>query len=941
MADISAGLAYSVIKNALFKVIKLSCASYTGQATTMLSIPELLGLSYTSETRRCGGCGNNCMLTVNTFSGGRSHITGNRCEKGLGKDGQSIPAPNLFAYKKKRLFQYPPLQESDAPRGSIGIPRVLNLYENYPFWAVFFKELGFRVVLSPYSSRKIYELGMDSIPSESECYPAKLAHGHVQWLVNKGLKTIFHPCVFYEHQETPSAQNHYNCPMVVSYAENLRNNVESVTNGSVRYLRPFIAFTDEKTAANRLVRLCREEWNIPEKEVRSVVHVAWEEARKAKQDIRDEGARVLAQMEFEGKCGIVLAGRPYHLDPEINHGIPEMIASYGLTVFTEDSLPIDRSRQLHLRVVDQWVYHSRLYAAADFVSQRNDLELIQLNSFGCGLDAVTSDQIGEILENSNKLYTLLKIDEVNNLGAVRIRIRSLLAAMEMRNRQGILAQSKQLSYGRSEFTEKMRQEGYTILVPQMSPIHFDILEPVFHKHGYHVVILDNDNRSAIDTGLKYVNNDACYPSITVVGQIMEAVLSGRYDTDKLAIFMTQTGGCCRASNYVGFIRRALDKANLSHIPVISINANGMEKNPGFKWTPGLLLDAVHALIYGDLFMRCLYRVRPYEKTPGSANALHEKWKAICIDSLTNPKSKYSYGKVCQGIGGAMSCLGTTWTASAMVSQTAGVPVKVLLAANAYGARDTFMPGLVSIGELLQDAGYQNVLLVGSDAEFHGREPYFRQHGNFAILDTKTLKEAGRLPEDYNEWWGFEDEKLFAYAREELARLAAQGKPFNLTMLTADTHFPDGYICRLCENKHSTQYANVLSCSSRQVSAFVSWIKQQPFYENTTIILSGDHLTMDADFLDGLEDDYVRTTYNCIINAPITAANTVNRQFATFDLFPTTLAALGVEIPGDRLGLGTNLFSERETLIEEYGFAFLDHELQKRSLFYNEKILGMG
>ncbi len=437
--------------------------------------------------------------------------------------------------------------------------------------------------------------------------------------------------------------------MVVSYAENLKNNVEGVTNGSVRYLRPFIAFTDEKTAANRLVRLCREEWNIPEKEVRAAVRTAWAEQQQAKQDIRDEGERVMAQMEFEGECGIVLAGRPYHLDPEINHGIPEMIASYGLTVFTEDSLPIDRSRKPRLRVVDQWVYHSRLYAAADFVAQRNDMELIQLNSFGCGLDAVTADQVNEILENSNKLYTLLKIDEVNNLGAVRIRIRSLLAAMEMRNRQGILAEGRQLSYTRSEFTEKMRREGYTLLAPQMSPIHFDILEPVFRKHGYNAVVLDNDNRTAIDTGLKYVNNDACYPSITVVGQIMEAVLSGRYDTDKLAILMTQTGGCCRASNYVSFIRRALDKAGLSHIPVVSLNANGMEKNEGFHPSAALLLDGAHAMVYGDLFMRCLYRVRPYEKTPGSANALHEKWQRICIDSLTNPKSKYSYADVCRGI----------------------------------------------------------------------------------------------------------------------------------------------------------------------------------------------------------------------------------------------------------------------------------------------------
>ena len=208
-----------------------------------------------------------------------------------------------------------------------------------------------------------------------------------------------------------------------------------------------------------------------------------------------------------------------------------------------------------------------------------------------GLDAVTTDQVNEILEHSNKLYTLLKIDEINNLGAVRIRIRSLIAAMRMRSKEHIKPNPQPVAYHRAEYSAEMQAQGYTILAPQMSPIHFDILEPVFKKHGYHVVILDNDNRTAIDTGLKYVNNDACYPSITVVGQIMEAVLSGRYDTNRLAIAMTQTGGCCRASNYVAFIRRALDKAGLSYIPVISLNANGMEKNAGFQWSAGLLMDA--------------------------------------------------------------------------------------------------------------------------------------------------------------------------------------------------------------------------------------------------------------------------------------------------------------------------------------------------------------
>ena len=698
VSDISAGLAYSVIKNALFKVIKLADAAdlgrhvvvqggtfynqavlrafesiagveatcpdisgimgafgaallarqrYHGQPSTMLSLDEISHLTYTTSAARCGGCSNNCMLTVNTFPRNRRHITGNRCEKGLGGRGAATAVPNLFAYKRQRLFDYQPLEESQAPRGTVGIPRVLNLYENYPFWATFFKELGFRAVLSPFSDRTLYARGMESIPSESECYPAKLAHGHVQWLIDHGITTIFHPCVFYEKKETASAQNHFNCPIVVSYPENLKNNVEAVTDGQVRYIRPFIAFTSEKIAADKLVSECKKQWDIPEEEVRAAVGKAWAEQQQAKQDIRNAGARALEWMTHNGKRGIVLAGRPYHVDPEINHGIPELIASYDLAVLTEDSLPLDFEPHRPIRVVDQWVYHSRLYSAAEFVACREDLELIQLNSFGCGLDAVTTDQVSEILEKSGKLYTVLKIDEVNNLGAARIRIRSLLAAMNMRRDNGISPVHQPLSYRREEFTREMFQQGYTILCPQMSPIHFELLEPVFAKHGFHIEVLDNDNRTAIDTGLKFVNNDACFPSITVVGQIMEAVLSGRYDVNKLAIIMSQTGGCCRASNYVAFIRRALDKVGLSHIPVISLNANGMEKNEGFRLSPALLLDAAHAIVYGDLFMRCLYRVRPYEQIPGSANALHEKWKAICIDQLVHRKGRYR--EICRGI----------------------------------------------------------------------------------------------------------------------------------------------------------------------------------------------------------------------------------------------------------------------------------------------------
>ena len=705
--DISAGLAYSVIKNALYKVIKLADAkelgshivlqggtfhneavlrafekiagaeaicpdvaglmgafgaaliakqNYRGEASKMLSFEEIETLTYTTTGRRCGGCANNCMLTFNRFSNGQRHITGNRCEKGIGGAGERTRAPSMVDYKRERLFAYEPLLEENAPRGVIGIPRVLNMYENYPFWATFFKKLGFRVILSPWSSRKVYELGMESIPSESECYPAKLAHGHVEWLIAQGVKTIFHPCVFYERQETENAQNRYNCPIVVSYAENIKNNVESITRGDVRYIRPFMSFTEEKAVAHKMLQVCASVWGIDAAEVKAAVAAAWAEQLAAKEDIRREGERLLGEMENAAMKGIVLAGRPYHIDPEINHGIPELIASYGLYVFTEDSLPMNVLPTRPIRVVDQWVYHTRLYNAAEFVCKRDDLELIQLNSFGCGLDAVTTDQVSEILENSNKLYTLLKIDEVNNLGAVRIRIRSLLSAMKIREEQNIKAIPQVMPYEKSVYTRQMQQEKYTIIAPQMSPIHFGILGPVFSRSGYNVVVLDNDNRNIVDVGLKYVNNDACFPSITAVGQIMDAVLSGKYDTNRLAIIMSQTGGCCRASNYVAFIRRALDKAGYSNIPVISFNANGMEKSDGFKLNPKLIMDATRAVVYGDLLMRCLYRVRPYEKVKGSANQLHAELEAICIDSLINPKSRRSYGSVCRQIVSAFDAL---------------------------------------------------------------------------------------------------------------------------------------------------------------------------------------------------------------------------------------------------------------------------------------------
>ncbi len=704
VADISAGLAYSVIKNALFKVIKLTDAKDLGKnivvqggtfyndavlrsletiagvevtrpdiagimgafgaaliarerheagyETTMLPIDKIKELTYTTKLTRCKGCTNHCMLTINKFSDNRQYITGNRCERGLGKERKNADIPNLFEYKLKRIFDYEPLNPKEAPRGTVGLPRVLNMYENYPFWATFFKKLGYSVVLSPQSSRKIYEMGIDTIPSESECYPAKLAHGHIAWLIHQNVDFIFYPAIPYERNEFPDANNHYNCPIVTSYSENIKNNVDEITSGQMKFLNPFMAFTSEDTLSQQLIACFKDEFNIPEAEIRDAVSESWKELAMVRMEMREKGEEVLRYMEEHNCRGIVLAGRPYHVDPEINHGIPELITSYGICVLTEDSISHLGNLERPLIVMDQWMYHSRLYNAANFVKIRDDLDMIQLNSFGCGLDAVTTDQVADILTGSDKIYTCLKIDEVNNLGAARIRIRSLLSAIRVKEKQQKKREIKPANYERVIYTEEMQAEGYTIICPQMSPIHFDLLLPAFRKCGLNIVIPEVDNKQCIDTGLRYVNNDACYPSLIVIGQIMSAVLSGKYDMNKTAIIITQTGGGCRASNYIGFIRRSLEKCGLGHVPVISLNMVGLEKNPGFKFTPQLIQRGLYALEFGDLFLRCLYRMRPYEVTPGSANALHEEWKQKCIDFLTQDKKFLSHGqyrKMCRQI----------------------------------------------------------------------------------------------------------------------------------------------------------------------------------------------------------------------------------------------------------------------------------------------------
>ena len=788
----------------------------THTASSILTGDALDNMSMTTERDVCKLCQNHCKLTITTFSDGSRFVTGNRCERGGDAKKKRSDRPNLYDYKYKRCFAYRRLTDKKATRGEIGIPRALNMYENYPFWFTLLTSLGFKVMISGRSSHELFETGIESIASENICYPAKLVHGHIKWLINKGIKTIFYPCVSYEENLVPNTDNHYNCPVVANYPLVVGANMPELREDDVRYMHPYFNLANHELMVDRIVEEFA--WaNVTHEEAETAVKAAYAEDKVFKHDVQQEGLTALAYMKEHNCRGIVLAGRPYHIDPEINHGIPETICSLGMVVLSEDSIcelqpgeklnlteflsegeadPRSKNAagfrhvgdrtvtKMPLRVTNQWAYHSRLYAAAHFVASYPGLELVQLNSFGCGLDAITTDQVAEILADKADVYTLLKIDEVSNLGAAKIRLRSLKAAVEEREAnkareeaaakaledkqaaaeraaeeakvkaesdleaaKAVLAEAqaaveaaqkkvdaeakavqdavktsqataaktvqgpKPTGFRRTgstaptpgrqilldttmaanpNLTKSMREaskraaerdlqaavahkngtsdgttgvanaknakksghnnatmsryahrekfvkdmkKNYTIVGPQMSPIHMSLVEAVIRSGGYKFDILKHASRGDVETGLKYVNNDACYPAIMVVGQLIDAILEGKYDPDHVALAITQTGGMCRATNYFGLIRKALVDAGYPQIPVIAISTQGLEDNPGFKATPPLLHRAIKALILGDLLMKCLYRVRPYEVEKGSANKLYELWDTIVRETI--------------------------------------------------------------------------------------------------------------------------------------------------------------------------------------------------------------------------------------------------------------------------------------------------------------------
>ena len=689
VSDISAGISLSVIKNALFKVMQLKDVSTLGdnivvqggtfyndavlramekllnrevirpdiaglmgaygaailsmrneelgirngfEGSKVLSYDKLREFKVETKSYRCGGCGNKCLITRQTFPDGGKYFTGNRCERGVGgKRKVENDVPNIYAYKYKRVFDYKPLDESEATRGEIGIPRTLNMYEDYPFWFTFFTNLGYRVTLSSKSTAELYYKGMATVPSDSLCYPAKLAHGHIMDLIERGVKTIFYPCEPYNFDTR--SDNYFNCPIVASYAENIRGNMDVLREKNIKFIQPFLPVHNKKKLIDRLY----EEFNnsafrIPHSELASAVENAIVELEHYHNDVRNYGEKIIERIKKTGEHAILLVGRPYHIDPEINHGIPEMIQSYNLPILSEDAvyhLPVKTPK---LSVVNQWSYHARLYHAAQFACENPNLTLIQLSSFGCGLDAITTDQVKEILERHKRIYTMIKLDEVSNLGAARIRLRSLLAALKS-------TPNSEFRIPHSELIERPRfkaecKKTHTILAPQMAPIHFDLLKTVLNKYDYKVVVPNMPDKAAIDLGLRYVNNDMCYPAIVVIGQLIAALKSGECDPDHTSIILFQTCGACRATNYISVLRKAVKNAGFPQVPVFACYGLPDETDE-FEMSRDCLMDAIKSAVYGDLLMNVKNRMMPYEIRRGTTQQLFDECMVIAKNDLIN------------------------------------------------------------------------------------------------------------------------------------------------------------------------------------------------------------------------------------------------------------------------------------------------------------------
>ena len=679
MGDIAAGLSYSVVKNCLYKVLRLKgpdelgdhvvvqggtmrndsvvrafekltgkevfrssrpelmgaigCALYARQhASDGVPLADLLGYSdYTTRRHQCHGCENGCLITTYTFGNGNRYHSGNRCEKVFTNMGGKVePGVNAYTHKLARLFDRDvPVA---APVATIGIPRSLNMYEEYPFWHTLFTRCGLRVVLSDPSKFTDYERSAKLVMSDNICFPAKLAHSHIRNLADKGVDRIFMPFVVFEKLE--GGQNSYNCPVVTGYAEV----VKSVQGGIVPIDSPAITFKDKKM----LFRQCAD-YLAGLGIGRGVVSKAFAEAvaefEAYGRELMDYNRRVLSDNGGR-RLVVLLAGRPYHSDPLIQHKLSDMIASMGADVVTEDIVRCDETTVEDVNFVSQWAYTNRILKAADWAGRQGaNVQFMQMTSFGCGPDAFLTDEIRSLLKRHGKTLTLLKIDDVSNIGSIRLRVRSVIESLKFSARRGDGGRTEPLL--RTPVFRKVDRRR-KIIAPFFTPFISPLVPAIMKLAGYDVENLPESDGLSADFGLKYANNEICYPATLIVGDIVKAFKSGRYDPRDTAVIMTQTGGQCRASNYISLIKRALTEAGYADVPVISLSTGSGLRNeqPGFNMNWMRIIRIVlAALLYSDSIAKFYYASVVREKEKGLAARLRDFYLSEAAKAIArnNPK----------------------------------------------------------------------------------------------------------------------------------------------------------------------------------------------------------------------------------------------------------------------------------------------------------------
>ncbi|MEX1299194.1 MAG: acyl-CoA dehydratase activase [Desulfotignum sp.] len=683
VADISAGLSYAVVKNCLFKVLKLTDMNEMGTRivlqggtcknpsivralevladvrVTHSDMPEMMGAFGAAlaarqaadnersrflipfeairhlesiadfKTRQivCNGCENACAVTRFVFSNGKSFYSGNRCEKMFGSKGQKRAEKGVdFAEFKYRLLFDRNLSPHTYPKWTVGIPRCLNFYENFAFWHAFFVHCGINIAVSGPSTMAMSDRAKGSIMSDNICFPAKLANAHVLDLVHKGVDRIFFPLVMYEHDEFQKMVNTFNCPVVSSYTDVIDSCLDMETRKGIPLDKPVITFKDESLLIRACVAYLRP-LGVATSRIRTAVKKGLAAQKNYRQTIREKGGMMVRQAEQDHRLLVVLCGRPYHIDPLINQKIPQILTDFGVDFITEDAVPGTGNGVFDsFQVLTQWAYPNRLYHASSWVAEQPDhIQMIQINSFGCGPDAVAIEENRQILEAGGKNHTLVKVDDISSTGSVRLRIRSMVESLMRQNNLHRRKRKERRTTPHFEKKDRARQ----IIAPFFSDNYSGYLPPVFETAGYQIEILPPPDRESVETGLRYAGNDICYPAVLVTGDIIKALKSGRYDIDRIAVGITQTGGQCRASSYLSLIRKAMVAAGYEQIPVISVtSAQGLTHQPGFdiNWLSMLKLLFVTTM-YADCIAKMYYATAVREIHHGTSNHLRQKYIA--------------------------------------------------------------------------------------------------------------------------------------------------------------------------------------------------------------------------------------------------------------------------------------------------------------------------